>query len=610
MFWMTRCVFLSIVTVLSVGAPITYAMGSPPVETAPEIHEKKELSSPEKTQISFTEDGVLVGVSSAVPESISHAFTMYSPEQNTITFSDKILIKGVNRYLTDVFVNNTKVTLRKDGRFFYDAPLSKIGRNIVWVSLISPDFKVTTIPFVVTRLKSVEGETSLTSAYTLMANSDYVDTTSKVGLKTPLTREAFAEAIFAYKADISESKRSVVDSKNPKVAHVVDAGFMTTFPDGSFKPDQSVKMVDYIVGVVRLLNLDIKKYATIDLPYQDITMDHWTTPYVQALYKEGLLPSANSLQLGQTLTFQTFTDYWVRLPEVERTLQSIASPKSPAFFQEDIKTAVSATVVHVNLLRTEIAKSRRLELLSPAEGTIVYTGEILIRGRVFPVEKLEINHQPLVPSADGSFSLRLNLDKPGTHAVRITSSFATVARMLTYTPGYADMAGHWAGNTAAKFAQLGWVFDKSPMFLPHKVVTRLELARLFDTVFTPSETTANVAIKDISEDNNAPVQRILSQGWMSLHQGLFLGDVAASKAEVAIVLRRALAITTPDTFSSSFGDVPETHWAARDLAALVSANIVTPGGQFSPSRAITRAELIALLAKVPSIKTKLESVQP
>jgi hypothetical protein len=182
--------------------------------------------------------------------------------------------------------------------------------------------------------------------------------------------------------------------------------------------------------------------------------------------------------------------------------------------------------------------------------------------------------------------------------------------MVGYTPGYSDMGGHWAGNTVAKFAQLGWSFDKSSLFLPHKEVTRLDLALLFDVMFKPSATTENLLIKDSSQENNAAIQRILSQGWMSLHQGLFLGDVAASKAEVAIVLRRALALTKPEIATELFFDVPATHWAATDIAALASANILTPGGSFSPSRAITRAELVALLAKVPAIKIKLESVRP
>jgi hypothetical protein len=142
------------------------------------------------------------------------------------------------------------------------------------------------------------------------------------------------------------------------------------------------------------------------------------------------------------MTFQTFSDCWVRLPGVENTLRSLSATKAGAFSQEEMRKAVSATVVHVNVLRTESTKSRRLELFSPAEGATVSQGDIVVRGRIFPLETVHINHQPLVPSADGSFSLRLTLDKPGSHAIRVTSSFASVARMVGYTPGYSDMGGH------------------------------------------------------------------------------------------------------------------------------------------------------------------------
>jgi hypothetical protein len=581
-------------------------MGSTPTEVMPETF---DLPGTPKGPVNFSEEGVSVTVSPYIPESSAHAFTMYSPEQNTVTFSDKILIKGVNRYLSDVFVNNTKVTLRKDGRFFYEAPLSKIGTNTIWVSFISPDFKITSIPFVITRLKMVEGDNRPTSSYTLMANSRYLNTNTKQSFKTPLTREAFAEAMVTYRSHLPESKTTITDSKNPKISQAVDSGLMTQFPDGSFKPEQPIKIIDYIVGITRLLNLDIQKYKSVHLPYQDIVMDHWTTPYVQALYKEGLLPSSNTLVLTQALTLQTFTDLWVLLPGIKNELSDIYLNKETTFSEAAMRTAVSATVVHVNTLRSEIAKSRRLELFSPVEGATVYQPSITLRGRVFPLETIQVNHNKVTPAADGSFSVTVHLDKPGKHAIRLTSSFATLARIIDYTPGYSDMQGHWAEKTAAKFATAGWRFDNGSTLLPHKPVTRLELAQLLVKIRQPVIGTTHMTIKDVSTENIASVQKVVTEGWMNLHQERFLGNSLASKAEVAVVLRRAFALSPIENASPAFIDVPATHWAASDIAALVSANMLTPGGRFSPSRPITRAELLALLAKIPNVTSRLESLQ-
>jgi hypothetical protein len=606
MFWMTRYMFFLLIMLFFVGSPMTYSMGASPVVSL----SSTPFAETETWPVSFSEEGVQVKVSTAVPAAVSHALTLYEPVQNTMTFSDKIRIKGVNRYLTDVFVNNTKMTLRKDGRFFYDQPLLKIGENWVWVNLISPDFKVTAIPLRVVRLKGLDGESLLTSNYTLLANSPYVENVTKWTLKTPMTREALAEAIFAYKKDLPEQKRFPTDSKNMKVAKVADAGFMTSYPDGSFKPEQSIKMVDYVVTIARLLNLNTKNYDTLVLPYKDVVTDHWTTPYVRALYGEGLLPSGNHLQLGQTLTFQLFADLWTMIPGVKADLDILYFTKNPIMTREIMREAVSATVLHVNVLRAEIAKNRRLELFSPSEGQVVYHPEIRLRGRVFPPETIRINQVPVIPSSDGSFSITLPLDNIGTHALRLNASFATLSRRVTYTPGYADMTGHWAGHTAAKFAQLGWRFDADSTFSPRKHVTRLELATLLNQIFQPTPATGNRVFKDVADDDTGVVETVVSEGWMALHQGLFLGQQEASKAEVAIVLKRTLQLPQSETPNAVYKDVPSTHWAAAEIEALVSANILTAGGVFSPSRAITRAELLSFLAKVPVINAKLEAVMP
>ncbi len=606
MFWMTPRLCLPLALLFFASSSLTYAMGSTPMTGIPAT----SFAQPETWPVVFSEEGVHVTVSTEVTDTVSHALTLYSPQQNTLTFSDKILIKGVNRYLTDVFINNTKVALRKDGRFFYDVSLSKVGENWIWVNLISPDFKVTAIPLRVLRLKSVEGESRVTSNYVLLANSPYVATTGKWTLKTPITRETLAEAIFAYQKDFSEQRTFPTDSKNTKVAKVAEAGFMNSYPDGSFKPDQSIKLVDYIVAVSRLLNLNTKNYDSVVLPYQDLATDHWTTPYVRALYGEGLLPSGTQLQLGQTVTFQLFTDLWTLIPGVKADLSTFYATKKPVMKREAMREAVSATALHVNVLRAETAKNRRLELFSPTESVVVYQPEVLLHGKVSPPEKLRINQVAVVPSSDGVFRVTLPLGKPGVHTVRVDTSFATLVRTVTYTPGYSDMSGHWGGHTAAKFAQLGWRFDSGPAFLPRQYVTRLELAMLLNQIFQPTPSTGNILFRDVADDHKNAVEAIVSQGWMSLHQGLFVGYHVASKAEVAIVLQRALQLPKSETPGSVYTDVPQTHWAVAEIGALVSANILTEGGSFSPSRSITRAELIALLAKVPALKSKLETVTP
>lgn len=605
MVWMIRCLSLLVTGAVFFLPPLTYAMGSPPVESPSQVSEQPHIAFP----FSLTEQGVSVVVSPVVPDAFSHAVTLYSPEKDHVVFADKVLVKGVNRYLTDVFVNNTRVSVRKDGRFFYNVSLPKFGQNLVWIQVLTPDFRILSLPIYVTRLQAL-GEDRTTSDAVLLSNSRYAVTSNVLALKMPLRRDTLAEAIFTYKNAVPDSSSLPKDTPNPKVAKVVASKWMTGFPDGSFKPDQPVKLIDYIVTLVHTLNLDPKKYETVVLPYQDVPLDHWTTPYIRAAYAEQLIPSSSQLHVSQVLTYQHFVSLWPRVPGVRAELDALVQGRPQTLSQVAIRQSLSAAVVQVNTLRGEVAKAARFELITPEDNTTVYQSTVSLRGRVYPLSKVQVNSQQVVPSMDGTFSAVVTLDKPGTHVIRLSTSFADIVRKVVYVPGYQDMTGHWAGKTSAAFAQLGWRFDDAPAFEPRKPVTRLEMAVMMDKLFFAPATTLNVTMKDVPESYRDVVRRVVAAGWLSTYQDRFYGQQNASKAEMAVVLRRALKIDRPETVTAVvFLDVPTQHWSAPDVAALVSANVLTPGGRFDPSRSITRAEFIAILAKVPVIQSRIKVLE-
>jgi len=67
---------------------------------------------------------------------------------------------------------------------------------------------------------------------------------------------------------------------------------------------------------------------------------------------------------------------------------------------------------------------------------------------------------------------------------------------------------------------------------------------------------------------------------------------------VALALPAALG--TPVVAESELPrDVPRSHWAARSVKVVVQAGVLlAPGGKFAGARQVTRAELIAVIARV------------
>ena len=76
------------------------------------------------------------------------------PEQNTLVIKPTIQVKGINRFLTEIFVNGQPIKLRKDGRFFHTLTLDKFGKQNVYITYALPNYEPYTIKRKVTYLTS------------------------------------------------------------------------------------------------------------------------------------------------------------------------------------------------------------------------------------------------------------------------------------------------------------------------------------------------------------------------------------------------------------------------------------------------------------------------
>ena len=76
------------------------------------------------------------------------------PEKETLLIKPTIQIKGINRFLTEMFVNGESIKLRKDGRFFHSLTLNQFGKQNVYITYALANYEPYTVRRKVTYLVS------------------------------------------------------------------------------------------------------------------------------------------------------------------------------------------------------------------------------------------------------------------------------------------------------------------------------------------------------------------------------------------------------------------------------------------------------------------------
>lgn len=82
--------------------------------------------------------------------------------------------------------------------------------------------------------------------------------------------------------------------------------------------------------------------------------------------------------------------------------------------------------------------------------------------------------------------------------------------------------------------------------------------------------------------------------------GSFHPQAGLTRAEAAAILVKTSGLSTPQVTSSTFTDVPATHWASAQIAAATNAGYLKgfPDGTYQPEAKVTRAQGIALVMRL------------
>lgn len=92
---------------------------------------------------------------------------------------------------------------------------------------------------------------------------------------------------------------------------------------------------------------------------------------------------------------------------------------------------------------------------------------------------------------------------------------------------------------------------------------------------------------------------VVENNWMiGVAEGIFEPESPLTRGQLAAVLKRFLGLS--DALGKAFSDVPETHWAHSYVASVEAAGVMVGTGAdtFEPDRAVTRGELAQALYRV------------
>jgi hypothetical protein len=549
------------------------------------------------------------------------------PETDLITVKSRIKIKGSNRYLTDVFVNGKKIEVRNDGRFFYDFELPKFGKQVVYVTFTTPDYGIVNVKRKIIRLYSPSDIDSFSlerKMYVYFFNIPYIYDPAHVRkLGDYLTRADLANFI------LMKSGANVVPPDIPvfedvpedywaadAIQYVVDNSIMLEFPDGNFKPDRPVSKIEYIIALVRAGGYPLDR-SKEKLPYNDVDVNHWTAKFIRAARNHKFIPDAVALRIHDKLTLSDFIllikDFSFIQEEIADLLDYNIGFDTEGSLKEQV---VERITLYLEKKKEAIAKKKKLDINTPQNNQIILGNNIEFKGNIFPSQIFYINDKRVLPDVDGKFRLLLAVEY-GQNDFKIKALGEERSISVFALKQYKDLIGHWAGDTASKLRFFG-VFEDKANFLPKKVVSRGEFASKLVKTFGLTKTEdVSFQPKDVISDDPFydDILIVISAGILKGdNKGLFKSKKSISKAEALTAIVRACQFETDNSVADESGfpfmDVSKTHWVKPYLSEALKHKIVTSRAYFFPRKPLWRAELAAMLGKVPIMQKKFEEVFP
>ncbi|TKI69183.1 hypothetical protein FC756_09445 [Lysinibacillus mangiferihumi] len=167
-----------------------------------------------------------------------------------------------------------------------------------------------------------------------------------------------------------------------------------------------------------------------------------------------------------------------------------------------------------------------------------------------------------------------------------------------------DIAGHWAKEMIEEIASQGIITGyPDGSFRPNEFIQRQHVALLFYRAFEFEPTRNAITFSDVNANHPyyEAITTLQQAGIVDGSQGKFNPNALMTRAQLAKVVTLALKIALGGT--STFQDVPPTHWSYAYIAALAELEIVIgDNGKFKPDEPVTRAQIVAILYRALNLR--------
>ncbi|MEY9978812.1 S-layer homology domain-containing protein [Lysinibacillus sp. RC79] len=138
-----------------------------------------------------------------------------------------------------------------------------------------------------------------------------------------------------------------------------------------------------------------------------------------------------------------------------------------------------------------------------------------------------------------------------------------------------------------------------------KQILKIVCALLIAVCLIPIEGVHAASFKDVSKDNTliTEIDYLVEKGIINGYpNNLFKPNTYVTRAQVAVMLTRALGLQTTNVKDPKYQDVPTTHPYYKEITAVQNAGIFDTAQKFNPTATLTRGDMAIVLQRAFKLK--------
>lgn len=574
------------------------------------LNTRNSTLNPEQLKI-FNKNKINLSSPYKIPKKYHDTFQIETTEKPIKTLHNKYIIRGFNKEISQVLIQNTKIPVNSYGNFYYELTLKHPETYHIPITFITKYNKHFTVYRTIQKLKTPLNLEQYKHEKKNIVNfyNSPLAIPDKNNLNEPITRAEFAYFLYILTnhTPISNSKITNDFWATPYITHAIKNKWMNTFPDNTFYPHKALTKLDYLISILKITSHPTKQT-------EEWSKD-WISNIINTGQKNKLVTTISKDTINQTMNWAELVQETKHYPDMQQTLRQTTIKKLTEVppLPIKIKTRI-ATLLQKNTFNKE---NPELYLDKFKDINITYTPQYPLNGQIYPPSEVNINYQVIPVDKQGFFSTNLNL-KNGKNTISISTKKETTNFNIFLIPIPEDIQHHWIKDAASKLIFSG-IINVQDQFQPKSHVKREDLANLLYSIFQENIERTEPNSKentDDKEENNittysTQINKILNKNIMSLDENnQFNPDKTLTRAEALSAVIRAsnIPLQTNDT-QNHYWDIHSTHWVAPYIKTAINHNIISTKQQhFYPNRLINKAELHALISKIPAIQEKINTI--